>query len=33
MAYSPDNRKYKQIGYRFANIARPNDILLVARWC
>jgi hypothetical protein len=31
MGYSHDNRKHKQIGYKFANVVRPNDIVLIAR--
>jgi hypothetical protein len=31
MGYRPDNRKHKQIGYKFAHVIRPNDILLIAR--
>ena len=31
MGYKPDNQKHKQIGYKFAHVIRPNDILLIAR--
>jgi hypothetical protein len=31
MGYRLDNRKHKQIGYKFAHVIRPNDILLIAR--
>lgn len=31
MGYEPDEKKYKQTGYKFANVVRPNDIILIAR--
>lgn len=31
MGYSPDNREHKQIGYKFAHVVRPKDIVLIAR--
>ena len=31
MGYKPNNRTGKQIGYKFAHVVRPNDILLIAR--
>jgi hypothetical protein len=31
MGYSPSDRKSKQIGYKFAHVVRPNDVLLIAR--
>jgi hypothetical protein len=31
MGYRPDNQKHKQIGYKFAHVVRPNDIMLIAR--
>jgi len=31
MGYKPDNLEHKQIGYKFAHVVRPNDILLIAR--
>jgi hypothetical protein len=31
MGYSPSNRTGKKIGYKFAHVVRPNDVLLIAR--
>jgi hypothetical protein len=31
MGWKRDDSKHKQIGYKFANVVRPNDILLIAR--
>jgi hypothetical protein len=31
MGYKPDNQKHKQIGFKFAHVVRPNDVLLIAR--
>jgi hypothetical protein len=31
MGYKPDNRTGKEIGYKFAHVVGPNDILLIAR--
>jgi hypothetical protein len=32
IGYAPDDQKRKQIGFKFANVVRPNDVLLIARW-
>ena len=31
MGWKPDDHQHKQIGYKFANVVRPNDVLLIAR--
>lgn len=31
MGYGPDIKKHKQIGYKFAKVIKPNDIILIAR--
>jgi hypothetical protein len=31
MGYKPDNKNHKQIGFKFAHVVRPNDIMLIAR--
>jgi hypothetical protein len=31
MGYQPDDHKHKEIGYKFAHVVQPNDILLIAR--
>ena len=31
MGWQPDDRKHKQIGYKFAHVIKPSDILLIAR--
>ncbi len=31
MGYSPDSSKQRQIGYKFAHVIQPDDILLIAR--
>jgi hypothetical protein len=31
MGYSPSDQTGKQIGYKFARVVRPNDVLLIAR--
>jgi hypothetical protein len=31
MGYKPDNQKHKKIGFKFAHVVRPNDVLLIAR--
>jgi hypothetical protein len=31
MGYQPDDQKHKEIGYKFAHVVRPNDIMLIAR--
>ena len=31
MGYKPQDRDHKQIGYKFAHVIRPNDIVLIAR--
>jgi hypothetical protein len=31
MGYQPGDKGHKQIGYKFAHVIRPNDIVLIAR--